>query len=396
MTKLSNDREGATEAAQDARAARLKERLARQQANQAEREARRSERRAARAAQKSDPSPVTARRAPEAEGDSPSFNILVVAQAGRLEREAALFAASLRHSAPGWRGRLIVAEPREEGAWAKVRTRISDPVRGVLEGLGAEITPFTAHHFGRSYPYGNKIEALSILPEGEPFIFFDSDTLITGPLQRLPIDFARPSASMRRKGTWPLPPLYGPGYDDIWRSLYDRFGLNFESSLDAEQPSEHWERYLYFNAGWFFGADPAEFGRRFLDYALAVLADPGEALACQSLDPWLDQVVLPLVVHGLQGGRPDVSLAGLDGDITCHYRNLPLLYARESDAALALAEELLSSPLLAPLFDGDEAVTRLLGQGEGRRIVRAHFQPPCDLPEQAIRQWLKRAGLWFR
>ena len=36
------------------------------------------------------------------------------------------------------------------------------------------------------------------------------------------------------------------------------------ASLDLEQPDEHWERYLYFNAGWFFGADPALFAQRFL------------------------------------------------------------------------------------------------------------------------------------
>jgi hypothetical protein len=47
-------------------------------------------------------------------------------------------------------------------------------------------------------------------------------------------------------------------------------------------------------------------------------------LAIQSLDPWLDQVVLPLVIHSFGGGRPALELDGLDGDITCHYRLLPL------------------------------------------------------------------------
>ena len=68
---------------------------------------------------------------------------------------------------------------------------------------------------------------------------------------------------MRRTATWPEPPPYGPGYGAIWKSLYDRFGLDFASSLDMAQPDEHWERYLYFNAGWFLGTDGPEFGRRF-------------------------------------------------------------------------------------------------------------------------------------
>jgi len=373
------------------------ERLARREANQAEREARRAANQAERAARKSG-------RGVEADGaiaavvakPSRAFNILIIAQAGRLEREAVLFAASLRRNAPDWQGRLIVAEPLEAEAWEGVETQISDAARTLLGAYGAEIRPFTARHFGKDYPYGNKIEALAVLPESEPFIFFDSDTLVTGPLDRLPIDFARPSASMRRTGTWPAPPLYGPGYGDIWRSLYDRFGLDFASSLDRSQPVEHWERYLYFNAGWFFGADPKEFGRRFLTYALEVNADPGDELACQSLDPWLDQVVLPLVVHGLGGGRPAADLSGLDGDVTCHYRNLSLLYARESDAAMTLAEELIQSPRLADLFAEDEEVSRLVARNEGRQVIRPMFADEWKISEQAIRHRLKREGLWFR
>lgn len=308
-----------------------------------------------------------------------------------------LFAASLRRNAPGWPGRLIVAEPQPEAAWAGVQTRMPEPVRDALRGFGAEIVALTATRFGQSYPYGNKIEALALLPAGEPFIFFDSDTLITGDLAALPFDFSRPSASMRRQGTWPEPPLYGPGYSEIWKSLYDRFGLDFAASLDASQPDEHWERYLYFNAGWFFGADPREFGRRFLEYALAISDAPGDALACQSLDPWLDQVALPLVIHSLGGGRPGPELAGLDGDVSCHYRNLSLLYGRESDAVLGLIEELAASPVIAPLLRGDEAARRLIYGGEGRRVLRPMFigdTPPGT--EQAMRNRLRREGLWFR
>ncbi|WP_346429675.1 hypothetical protein [Paracoccus sp. DMF-8] len=237
--------------------------------------------------------------------------------------------------------------------------------RDLLTGFGAEILPFTAVHFGRGYPYGNKIEALSLLPAGEPFVFFDSDTIITGPLGRCAIDFSRPTASMRRRGSWPEPPLHGPGYSDIWRSLYDRFGLDFESSLDPDQPDEHWERYLYFNAGWFLGDDPAEFGRRFLDWSLALRNEPGEVLASQSLDPWLDQAILPLVVHALGGGRPGPELDGFDNGVTCHYRNLSLLYARRSDRAVAAMERVLDLPELRPLVQQDAGYDKLVREGAG-------------------------------
>ena len=270
---------------------------------------------------------------------SKPFNIVVVAQGGRLQYEAALFAASLRHFDRDFAGRLFVAEPQPGPMWSG-DPRIDSPgVRALLEDLGAELLPFESRHFGESYPYGNKIEALRELPEGEPFMFFDSDTLVTGALSALPIDFSRPSASMRREDTWPEVPLYGPGYAGIWKSLYDKFGLEFATSLDTSQPDEYWRRYLYFNAGWFFGPCGPSFGARFEEYALAIRDDPPDALACQELDPWLDQVALPLVIHSFGGGRPGPELDGLDGGVTCHWRVMSLLYAREGDHVVeALAE----------------------------------------------------------
>ena len=322
-------------------------------------------------------------------------NLLILAQSGRLEFEAVIFAASLRHAAPDFTGRLIVAEPQPDGAWAGHDTRIGDDTRDLLGSLGAEILPFTARHFGASYPYGNKIEALSVLPAGEAFAFFDTDTLVTGPLEQVPFGTARPAASMRREGTWPEPPLYGPGYGGIWKSLYDRFGLDFASSLDLSQPDEHWERYLYFNAGWFFGPDPAVFGQRFLDWALSVRRDPPEELACQSLNPWLDQAVLPLVIHSLGGGRPGPDLAGLDGGVTCHYRKLPLLYARESDAVLAVLEAATAPNRIKRRLKDWEPAKKLIYQGKGRDKVRPLFANGLPPKEKPIRQALKKSGWWW-
>ena len=163
------------------------------------------------------------------------FNVVVVAQDGRLAFEALLFAASLRHASPGFTGRLLVAEPQPGPLWRKDPRIANQDIRDALADLGAEIVPFENKHFGASYPNGNKIEMLRALPEGAPFVFFDTDTLITGDLVSVPFDFDRPGASLKREGTWPRPELYGPGYTGIWKSLYDRFGLDFESSLDLAQ-----------------------------------------------------------------------------------------------------------------------------------------------------------------
>jgi hypothetical protein len=324
-----------------------------------------------------------------------AFNILAVVQAGRLQYEAVLLAASLRASAPDFKGTLYLAEPQPGPLWPK-DPRIADPAtRGLLADLGAVFLPFEARVFGHDYPYGNKIEALAALPD-EPFLFLDTDTLITGPIDLIPFDFNRPSASMRREATWPQIELYGPGHSRIWKSLYDRFGLEFESSLDVAHPDEYWQRYLYFNAGWFFAASPHTFGDRFLTYATDIRDNPTDQIACQELDPWLDQIALPLVIHSLGGGRPGPELSGLDGGITCHWRALPLLYAREADRVVEVLERVAAPNTVKRVLKNYEPFKKLIYQGKGAQI-RALFDR-ANLPrrEQVVRNTIKREGLWLR
>ncbi len=325
------------------------------------------------------------------------FNVVIVAQAGRLEYEALLFAASFRASNPDFPGRFLIAEPQPGGRWPR-DPRIANPdVRGMLtEDFGAEILPFEAKHFGDSYPYGNKIEMLAALPADTPFVFFDTDTLITGDLTEVPFDFDRPSASRRVEGTWPEIELYGPGYTATWKSLYDRFGLDFDSSLDRTWPDEYWRRYLYFNAGFFYHRDPAEFGGRFLDYALSIRDDRPPELVCQSLDPWLDQIALPLVIHGLGGGRDALPSGYLDGSHSCHYRVLPLAYAREDQRVIDTLERISAPNKIKKILKGYDPIKRMIYQGKGAK-ARALFDR-ANLPrkEQVIRNTLKREKLWLR
>lgn len=326
----------------------------------------------------------------------PLFNILCIGQSGRLSYEAALLAASLRHTNPDFKGRLFVAVPEKGPLWAGEDPTITDPdLLALLAQFGAEIVPFPSRHFGAAYPYGNKIEALAAIPD-EPFLFLDTDTLVTGPLDSLRFDFKRPSASMRRENTWPIEELYGPTRAEVWAALYRRFGLDFASSQDLTQPDGYWQRYLYFNAGWFFHESPRHFGEMFLRFATAIRDVPMPELACQSLDPWLDQVALPLVIHALGGGRPGPELAGLDGDVTCHWRMLPLLYARESDRVVAVLEAICAPNPVKKVLKTYPAIRRMVYQGQGAQ-VRGMFDRD-DLPrkEQVIRNTIKRAGFWVR
>ena len=321
-------------------------------------------------------------------------HFLAVGQSGRLEHEAILLAASLRHSDPGFTGTLFIAEPQPGGRWPG-DPRMSDRSRDLLADLGASVLPFEARFFGQDYPHGNKIEALAELPDA-PFLFLDTDTLVTGPLNRIPFDFARPSASMRRENSWPSIELYGPTLTQTWKALYDRFGLDFETSLDRSQPEDYWQRFLYFNAGWFFHESPTRFGNRFLAWAKEIRDNPPAELVCQELYPWLDQITLPLVIHSFGGGRPGPELAALDGAATCHYRYLPLLYARESDQVVEVLETVAKDKTLRPVLREWPALKTMVYQNKGRKARALFDRDALPHREQVIRNTLRREGLWMR
>ncbi|WP_226549898.1 hypothetical protein [Celeribacter naphthalenivorans] len=324
------------------------------------------------------------------------FNIVVIGQDGRLMYEALLFAASLRAMDPDFKGRLFIAEPQPGETWHNDPRMKQADVLSAFKRLGAEILPFESRHFGQSYPYGNKIEALLALPEGEPFVFFDSDTLITGPVSSVPFDFTRPCASQKVEGTWPQIELYGPGYTEIWKSLYDRFGLEFESTLDLDQPDEYWKRYLYFNAGFFFYECPRKFGERFLEYALEIRDNPPEVASLQVFDPWLDQVALPLVIHSFGGARQTLPEDTLDGKISCHYRTFPLLFARESDRVVEVLREVSSPNWIKKALKDYEPIKRLVYQPKGDKIRAMFDRDHLPRREKMIRNQIKKAGLWMR
>lgn len=327
---------------------------------------------------------------------SQSFNIVIVGQANRLQYEAILFAASLRHTNPDFQGRLIVATPKDSPLWTNSPTLRNKAVIRTLEELGAEILPFDTPEFGEGYPNGNKIQALLALPEGEPFVFFDTDTLVLDDLSRVPFDFDRPGASQKVEGTWPKIELYGPGYTQTWKSLYDKFGLDFETSLDMNQPDEFWKRYLYFNAGFFFYKCPRQFGERFLHYATEIRDNPPEELICQPLWPWLDQIALPLVIHSFGGGRDVLPTGLIDGDVTCHYRLFPLLYARESDRVIDLLETVTAPNEIKKVLKQYDPIKFMVYHGRGQKVRDLFDQSDLPRKEQAIRNRIKKNGFWMR
>ena len=329
-------------------------------------------------------------------GTSGTFDIVVVAQSGRLTYEAVTFVASVRTHAPDFAGEIFVAEPQPGPLWPK-DPRIDDlEARGLLLRLGAKILPFESKHFGARYPHGNKVEALAALPAGRPFVFFDTDTLITGPIDQVPFAFDRPSASMARENTWPTPPLYGPGYAKIWRAIYDHFEVPFEGTLDLSEPDEHWRRYLYFNAGWFFYECPQAFAQTMIHIMTGVRDDELPELASQTLYPWLDQIALPVAISKHGGGRPDASLDGLDGDISLHWRALPLFYAKASAEQLAKFDAVVRPNRIKKILKAYEPFRRMIYHGRGDKVRAIFDQNHLPIREKVIRNRIKRERLWMR
>lgn len=324
------------------------------------------------------------------------MNILIIGQAGRLQYEAIIFLASLRQTNPDFDGRVIVASPKQNHRWSFDPFITNSAVRETIEALGGEIIPFENEHFGEGYQYGNKMEGLKVLPKGEPFVFFDTDTLVTGSLSDVPFDFNRPSASRKVEATWPEIQLYGPGYNATWGSLYRKFGLDFDTSLDMSHPDEYWRRYMYFNAGFFYYKCPKEFGDRFTEYAVSIRDDRPEELVCQELHPWLDQVALPLVIHSLGGDRNALPEGYLDGKTTCHYRVLPLLYARESDHVVETLETCLAPNKIKKVVKEYDPVKRMVFQRRGQKVRDLFDRNDLPRKEKQIRNKIKREGFWMR
>ena len=81
---------------------------------------------------------------------------------------------------------------------------------------------------------------------------------------------------------------------------------------------------------------------------------------------------------------------------TCHYRLLPLFYARETDQAVAVMETVAAPNKIKEWLKQYDAYKRMIYRGRGQK-VRAMFDR-ADMPprERQIRNQIKSAGFWVR
>ena len=313
---------------------------------------------------------------------APPVQLLAVIQHGRLAYEALLFMASWARQDNSGQFEVILAEPQPGPNWDH-DPRLADPeVREMLVGFGAQIRPFETKIWGSRYPNGNKIEALDLLDPTRPFVFFDTDTLFLAPLADAQIDYSVPAASARVEPTWPRQHPGDAPAEAIWTALYE--------AADLQAP----HAFPYFNAGVFCAENAAIFASEYRRVCRLVERDAPQVMADQPVFPWLDQIALPLVLTAL-GGPGTFPKGGIDGAVTCHWRSLPLLYARESDAVVHCLEALAAEQPIKRLLKRWEPARRMIYRGEGAK-ARALFADGLPQTEAPIRKALKSAGLWIR
>ena len=148
--------------------------------------------------------------------------------------------------------------------------------------------------------------------------------------------------------------------------------------------------------GFFYYSCPKIFEDRFTEYAVNIRNNPPPELEVQNLNPWLDQVALPLVIHSLGGGRDTLPDGYLDGKVSCHYRALPLLYARENDDIVTCIETVAAPNKIKKALKENNAFRRYIFQGRGKKVRDLFDQNNFPRKEQAIRNKIKSKKLWMR
>ena len=105
---------------------------------------------------------------------------------------------------------------------------------------------------------------------------------------------------------------------------------------------------------------------------------------------------MPLVIHGLVGGRDTLPRVYLDGTHTCHYRLMPLLFARESDHVVDTLREVAAPNKIKKVLKEYVPFTRMIYQKRGQKVRDMFDRDNLPRKERQIRNRIKSVGLWER
>ena len=226
------------------------------------------------------------------------YAIIFVCQAGKLEAQAALLAASLRRFVR-FDNELIAAIPMPEEQWG----RPSEQTLSFLNSLNVR-TVATTNQIDTTYAIGNKVSCLSIKTNADKLILLDTDMLLMRPWE----DEARFSIAFNAR------PASISSFSDApadWEKVYAACGAKPLRGLVRTTYSGQLIQ-PYFNSA--FVAVPANsgFGAAWIDCCQKIDAIPH----LPKKRPHLDQIAL----------SPAISLCGLEYDCLDETHNYPINY----------------------------------------------------------------------
>jgi hypothetical protein len=212
------------------------------------------------------------------------YAFVFVCQAGELEVQAMLLAASLRRHLQADH-QLVAALPGPEGRWGRPR----EETLHFLRGLGVGTASIT-NQIDPDYPIGNKVSCLMVDVAADVTIFVDTDVVCLQPVAQLPelhAPFAAKPADFHT--------FRGAGaHGDQWEAVYRSCGLAMPAArMRATVSGEAMPPY--FNAGFIASRAARELGGAWVACCRRLDADP----AIRNKRPWLDQIALPVAVTQL-------------------------------------------------------------------------------------------------
>ncbi|MDZ7359715.1 MAG: hypothetical protein ONB46_03160 [candidate division KSB1 bacterium] len=197
------------------------------------------------------------------------LDVVFVCQAGDLEVQAALLAASVRKQCGG-QAHLHVIEPIPAAEYGT----ISPVTRRFLDGLGAKWYQFR-NPISDEYKVFNKLNAFNIQPLGDRILFLDSDIIVRRPLDGLQPYLSRPFAA--KCG---FQQAFSADPED-WKPIYRLFDMPVPAMRWPASDSHEWGP-PYFSAAVIL-VDPAlDFSKCLIDTCLTIHRN-AEALRLKKL-----------------------------------------------------------------------------------------------------------------
>jgi hypothetical protein len=293
------------------------------------------------------------------------INVVIVAQQGRIGYQALLCAASIRAFQAANAVRVFVGVPKNSRRWENNPEITDADLIAAFKRYDCEITPFDNTDFGSDYPHANKFYAIGSLPPDEPFLFLDSDSVVVSPIRPRHLNLSEPA--LKSGGpSWPVKADDGRSVGEVWRSLYEFFDIDPAPWRDPELGDDEHRVYPYYNAGIVYYEQAGRFADLWLEMAKRVWLKRPLAIVNQPIKPWLDQIVLPILLAKL--GVP----AGRDPDpihkAVVHY-HFPFYLQVRHTKAIELFDTLSKEEALTSVLRKDEGF-RYFMSDEARTIVR--------------------------